>query len=225
MTRRKVTKPRERAEPAEVIHTFPTSGEAWAFMRECDARGHMAGYPSLTAPYTVRVCETPTDLVGFAARVAINEAASRFALMHEGQLGSCFATDIKHDERAIIAHPDQAFAWSISCYGTHMVRVGTPYECEGALRYDNVGVTFGRESNRAREMLRAVAEINEPHIELHMWDGRALVRCATQQDFVEQWERAVMRAALAELERRIPLYGEDIEGRIVAVRATLEARP
>ncbi len=131
----------------------------------------------------------------------------------------------KHDERAIIAHPDQAFAWSISCYGTHMVRVGTPYECEGALRYDNVGVTFGRESNRAREMLRAVAEINEPHIELHMWDGRALVRCATQQDFVEQWERAVMRAALAELERRIPLYGEDIEGRIVAVRATLEARP
>ena len=35
------------------IRSFDTSGEAWAFMRECDAKGIKAGFPSLSAPYTV----------------------------------------------------------------------------------------------------------------------------------------------------------------------------
>jgi hypothetical protein len=42
-------------EPDIAIHTFATSDEAWTFMHQCDERGEFAGYPSLTAPYTVKV--------------------------------------------------------------------------------------------------------------------------------------------------------------------------
>lgn len=41
----------------ETTHTFATSSEAWAFMKKCDENGIAAGYPSLKAPYTVRVLE------------------------------------------------------------------------------------------------------------------------------------------------------------------------
>lgn len=40
----------------EAVHKFNTSSEAWEFMRQCEARGVVAGFPSLKgAPYTVRV--------------------------------------------------------------------------------------------------------------------------------------------------------------------------
>jgi hypothetical protein len=39
----------------ETVSTFGTSGEAWAFMREQDSAGRPVGFPSLKAPYTVRV--------------------------------------------------------------------------------------------------------------------------------------------------------------------------
>lgn len=42
-------------EPNIEIHTFETSTEAWTFMRQCDEHGKFAGFPSLTAPYTVKV--------------------------------------------------------------------------------------------------------------------------------------------------------------------------
>lgn len=41
----------------ETTHTFETSEEALAFMHACDELGLFAGFPSLTAPYTVRVLE------------------------------------------------------------------------------------------------------------------------------------------------------------------------
>lgn len=34
--------------------TFDTISEAWAFTRLCDSTGRIAGYPSLSAPYTVQ---------------------------------------------------------------------------------------------------------------------------------------------------------------------------
>ena len=42
-------------EPGITIYTFATSSEAWTFMHECEGRGQIAGYPSLQAPYTVKV--------------------------------------------------------------------------------------------------------------------------------------------------------------------------
>lgn len=39
----------------ETVFSFTSSADAWAFMQKCDAAGKMAGYPSLKAPYTVRV--------------------------------------------------------------------------------------------------------------------------------------------------------------------------
>lgn len=40
----------------EETRTFDTRDEAWAFMHECDETNGaiVAGYPSLSAPYTVR---------------------------------------------------------------------------------------------------------------------------------------------------------------------------
>ena len=42
----------------EQTHTFATRTDAWQFMRDCDEAGIMVGYPSLSAPYTVRTVRT-----------------------------------------------------------------------------------------------------------------------------------------------------------------------
>lgn len=39
----------------ETTHTFQASSEAWEFMQRCDRIGVWPGYPTLAAPYTVRV--------------------------------------------------------------------------------------------------------------------------------------------------------------------------
>lgn len=35
--------------PVERVATFDTMGEAWTFMRECDANGRRAGFPQIVA--------------------------------------------------------------------------------------------------------------------------------------------------------------------------------
>jgi hypothetical protein len=48
----------------EHVYTFATSSEAWDFMHTCHETGLMAGYPSLKAPYTVRVLRKPLGSSG-----------------------------------------------------------------------------------------------------------------------------------------------------------------
>ena len=62
---------------ATTVRTFGSGSEArsqaWAFMRECDARGVQAGFPSLTEPYTVAYIATEPAPGAFDGMLTLEE--------------------------------------------------------------------------------------------------------------------------------------------------------
>jgi len=63
------------------------------------------------------------------AIVALRAAVAEFKAQHAGPTGSLLDSDLKHDERAIAAYPDQPFTWIVSSSATYMARTGTSVEC------------------------------------------------------------------------------------------------
>lgn len=127
------------------------------------------------------------------ATVAIRAAHKAFQSRAES-VGPCFATDLRHDESAIAAHPGQSFAWMICRQGTHMARVGTAAECLAAviLRRGECEIRI------PSAVIRGCASEME---EFHVWDGSTLTLARSVEHLLELYERAALRAALDEAHR------------------------
>jgi len=57
-------------ERANQVFNFSTRSAAWAFMRACDARGDMAGFPSTDGANSVRVMTSAGDMAALVAVAA-----------------------------------------------------------------------------------------------------------------------------------------------------------
>jgi hypothetical protein len=126
------------------------------------------------------------------------------------EVGACFESDLKHDERAINGAPNDAIVWMISPHGTHMVRTGTPAECYAA-------VTRPWETSDMARYVNAVCvgcydrdSIDRGWLQLFVWDGTQLTRYATLPLFKSAIGAVMVRRALSHLESQLVIAREDL---------------
>lgn len=124
------------------------------------------------------------------AIAALRNAMQTFITEYEGRTGCCLLTDLATDERAILGHPEDTFAWIITLHSTHMVRTATGEIVDfGMLQQRAVTRSLRSRREHGARFLREVCAVFEPNspMRFYHWDGASLHEYATVDELNAAW--------------------------------------
>lgn len=144
------------------------------------------------------------------AIVALHAAHKELRTWNRGDVGPCFDSDLRHDDRAIAANPDQPFVWLISRHGTHMCRLGSADDCYVDVTRPWPRSTIAMFLNSVCVECYAPEAIPEGWLRLYLWNGATLARYASLAAIKRAVSEAMCARAISRLESRIVLAREDL---------------
>jgi hypothetical protein len=167
-------------------------------MRRTDRRtaNHKESHSAMTtSKRRTRYVQAPIH----AAIVALRAVVEAFIATRG--VASTMHSDLRHDERAIKEHPDQAFAWILHPYATHMQRIDLTAVHTDLATNAKPWPVMVSECYSAQELAS--------NVEFHFWDGSALIKCRTAEELHERSHRYRAAIVVAKLNAElIPIREE-----------------